>query len=170
MFVQLILSQWLKFPSKFYFFIFCGVRFKNFVTFGEVFCALLPTLHFASSAHHSDVFSEQFSLLTPLGVWATKFRIFWSKGFQTIVKMASTCTDGHKEMKLVFGQKKFYFFYFWTLGIIKRTFGSKNRSAPFPEMTSTCAEGNFEVIRGSRIKQKFFEFFWDWSLKFSEIP
>ena len=116
--------EW-KIPKDTFFITFPDLEQKTFWLLAKCLSALLSKLHYASSVYHSDVFSEQFSLLAPFRCLSNKNLEFWSKGFEAIVKIASTCTDEHNEMKLVFGQKFLLFFDFWTLGIIKRIFGGK---------------------------------------------
>ena len=125
----------------------------------KFFSALLPKLHFASSVNHSDVFSEQFSLLAPFRYLSNKRLVFWNKNFETIFKLPSTCTDEYIEVKMVFEENVSFFL---LLDFRQNTthFRRMKSSARFSELTFTWTEGHFEGIRLSNKTKILWIFLW----------
>ena len=148
----------MKIPEDIVFITFPDLEQKTFWFLAKCFSTLLSKLHFASSVNHFDVFSEHFPLLTNVRCLSTKILDFWIKGFETIVKMVSTCTDEHNEMKLLFGEKFLLFYDFWSLGIIKRTLGGKRNSAHLSDLASTSTEGHLveKALEWNNILYNFF--------------
>ena len=141
--------EW-KFPEDNFFYNISGFRAENVMTFSEVtFCTVVKFAFCISRGPFLYVFFTIF-ILTPLKYLSNNFVEFWSKKFETIFKLHSTCTDEYFERKLVFEKQLLHVLSFLELnkkklpGFWRRKFG-------------TVVETNLYVYRGSFWGQKSLE-------------